>query len=337
MIRLNGTSFVSEIKNSLKLSSGNELPTQVQFLRTGSFNHPRYGAFTITSTTLQEMKMNFDNKVRGIDMSLDYYHNSDQEASGWVTGLELKENDTELWGEVKWTPKAAQMLSDREIRYFSPDFAFNWVDPETKSSYNNVLFGGGLTNRPFIKEMQAIVAHEKTGDIIMTELEKLQAKVKELEGQNLKLSEAQVAAQAQLAAAPAPSKVSELEAKIAELQKELEAEKAKSGVALADKVKAEEAAKLAEKTNDFNILLSEGKACAAQKDAFIKGDMSAFAKLAQPVNLKANGSGASGDQNAGAVTHEQVIKLAEEKQKANPKLQRGDAISIARKELKYTN
>jgi len=330
-MRINGTSAFSAIK----LADGQRVPSEVQVLRTGQFNHPRYGFFEITVATLAEMKANFDLGIRGVDMSFDYFHDSDKEASAWVRELFLKENGTELWAAVDWTPKAQQKLSERELRYFSPDFAFQWQDPEKGVTFSNVLFGGGLTNRPFVKEMKAIVAHETKGEN-MTDLEKAQARIKELETTNLKLSDDYKAAETKLAAMPPAggdaAKIADLEQKIAALQAELAKAKGEAEMAMAEKQKADAAKMLAEKETAFNVLLSEGKACAAQKEAFIKGDMQEFIKLAQPVNLKASGSSESGvvaEADAAA-----IIKLAEEKQKADPKLNRGEAISLAKRELK---
>lgn len=319
------TSFYSEIK----LSEKNQVPNQVQYLKVGSYSHPKYGKFEITPLILSEMVDNFNNRVRKIDIAFDYYHNSDEDAAGWVRSFELRENGTELWATVDWTPKAEKKLSDREVRYFSPDFAFTWED-EFGKEHKNVINGGGLTNRPFIKEMRAIVASEKEGET-MTELEKAQARVKELEAQNLKLSEDMAGVKKEMEEMPKPDKVAELEAKIAALQAELAKAKGESEAALAEKKKLEEEKMLAEKENKFNILLSEGKACAAQKDAFIKGDMNEFIKLAEPVNLKP-----AGHSNVSLPDNDvqQIIKLAEEKMKADGKLSKGDAISLAKKELK---
>lgn len=321
---------------AIKLGEGEQVPNKVQVLRVGKFKHPQYGNFEITTQTLAEMKANFDARIRGIDVSFDYYHESNEDASAWVNELILEESGTELWAIVDWTPKAQQKLAERELRYFSPDFAFQWEDPETGSSFNNVLFGGGLTNRPFVKEMQAIVADEtKTQGDKMTELEKAQAALKLAESKAVKLSEDLDAANKKMEEmvpkAEGGGKVAELEAKIAALQAELAKEKESAGKMLEEKKKLEEDKMLAEKKAAFNVLLTEGKACAAQEAAYIKGDMVEFIKLAQPLNLKPAGTSNSGSGDADA---DAIIKLAEEKQKANPKLSRGDAISIAKKELK---
>lgn len=334
-MRINGTSAASAIK----LADYSKPPRQVQVLRVGSFNHPRYGRFEITKQTLSEMKKNFDAKIRGVDMSFDYYHDSDKDAAAWVGDLELREDDTELWAiNVDWTPKAEAKLAERELRYFSPDFAFKWTDPEKGIEFSNVLFGGGLTNRPFVKEMKAIVADETKGENV-TELEKLQAKIKEMEATNVKLSEDKNAMEKKMAdMVPKPAddeaaEVAALKKTIADLQSQLAAAKAEGDKALAEKVKADEAKVLAEKEGAFNLLLSEGKACAAQKKAYLANDMAEFVKLAAPVNLKPNGD-TKENVTLDEADADAIIKLAEEKQKADPKLNRGDAISLAKKQLK---
>lgn len=321
------------------------VPKSIQVLRVGRFQHSEYGSFEITPLTLADMKKNFDNHVRGIDMSFDYYHDSNEDASAWVRALTLSEDGQELWAEVDWTPRATQKLSERELRYFSPDFAFKWQDTESGTVYENVLFGGGLTNRPFVKEMMAIVADEKhLEESNMTELEKAQKKIKDLEASNLKLSEDKIAAEKKLADMPPPApaagaageegdEVAGLKKVIADLQALLAKAQSDNATMLAEKNKADAAKMLAEKTSEFNILLSEGKACVAQKESFLKNDMTAFIKLAQPLNPKGQGSSASAAGEEAGSKEKQILKLAEEKRKINPKLTVGDSISQAKKEI----
>lgn len=340
-MRLNGTSAYAAIRLGDEL----KVPNDVQVLRVGRFNHPRYGAFEITRAMLAEMKANFDVKARGVDLAVDYFHESDKDAAAWIKSLDLRNNKDELWAQVEWTPTALKKLAEREIRYFSPDFAFKWVDPETGTSWNNILFGGGLTNRPFVKEMAAIVAAENINlkGVQVTELEQAQAKIKELEAKNVKLSEEKVMAEKALADAPkAPAappvaddeggEIAALQKQIADLQAQLQKAQSENQVMAAEKVKADEAKQLAEKETAFNVLLTEGKACVAQKAAFLKNDMTEFLKLAEPLNLKASGSSVSTTPEE--VDAKAIIKLAEEKEKANPKLNRAESISLAKKELK---
>jgi phage I-like protein len=317
----------------------------VQVLRVGKFNHPKYGEFEITKATLAEMKANFDSRIRGVDIAFDYFHESDKEASGWPTELFLTEDASELWAKVDWTLTAQKKLAEREIRYFSPDFAFQWQDPETGVVYKNVLFGGGLTNRPFVKDMAAIVAHEKNKGDSMDEklLKELQEKIIKLSEDNQKMQDEHAAMKNKLEDQAPPAKVedasdeepADLEAAkkmLGEMKKKLAEYAEKEKVALAEKAKAEEAKMMAEKERDFNVLLTEGKACAAQKDSFLKNDMTAFIKLAQPVNLGGKGSSANGGNETGD-REDRVLKLAEAKVKADPKLELHEAIKLANKEV----
>ncbi len=398
-MRINGTSAYSTIQ----LAEDKKVPNKVQVLRVGKFNHPKYGYFEITTKTLSEMKANHDANIRGLDMAFDYFHKSDEDAAAWVKSLELSEDGQALFAVVDWTPTAEKKLAEREIRYFSPDFAFKWTDPERGTIHNNVLFGGGLTNRPFVKEMEAIVASEELelggpgsgpqggggGGRTAARQERL-AKSRSSQNKFNKKSSAikkGIASKSanvnrsnmikDLKASKAAAKldesqnggflVDEKDKKIAELEAQLAALQGGGGeddgmqaddsqaqmaqlsdankklsdenaMLKAEKQKADEAKELAEKAKvlaeketSFNVLLSEGKACAAQKDAFLKDDMTAFIKLAQPVNL--TGTGSSENSGDGEDVLKATLKLAEEKRKLDPKLDQGQAISLARKEL----
>lgn len=359
---------LSEIK--LNESEGKVSP-EVQVLRVGKFKHPQYGEFDISEKTLSEMKDNFDKRVRGIDIAFDYFHDSNKIAAGWPKKLELRENGSELWAlDVEWTPRARKMLADKELRYFSPDFAFEWTDPESGAQFSNVLFGGGLTNRPFVKGMDPIISLSESQEIVAADSEDLQTCVSGwvpklvAEGKPqeqaiaIAYSKCGEAKLAELKNKKGEIQMDEKDKKIAELEKiiaDMKAKSAKEGAAegdseeaamMAEKMKQMEAdkvklaeenkqlkeqAKLAEREGKFNLMLSEGKACVAQKDAYLKGDMDEFIKLAEPLNLE--GKGTTRDDNSGS-KEDKILKLAEDKVKANPSLSFGDAVSIAKKELK---
>lgn len=137
----------------------------------GTFNHPEYGTLNFSQARLSDIKRNFDRRVRKIDIALDSNHDQDR-ATGWVEQLQfadaghtpdgkpvLGDTPAGLWALVRWTPLGLQLLRDQEYRYFSPEFG-PWPDPETGQKYANVLLGGGLTNRPFLKAMPAIMLAE---------------------------------------------------------------------------------------------------------------------------------------------------------------------------------
>ena len=265
---------LNEFGGAVKLGEKDKDGTQtvkVQVMRTGAWEHPWYGTMLITPNTLSDMVRNFKENVRRQDLPADYFHESEREAAGWFTDLYLEENGSELWGDVQPTPKLLQMLADKEVRYFSADFYFEWTDPETAVTYKNVLNGGGFVNRPFIKGMQP-VAELSEGNQMKT-VEQLQNEIKALSDAHAeeikKLGEAAKAK----------------DAEIAEL---------KGKLALAEKEKA-----VAAKEKQFSDLCAAGKACAAQKDAFMAGDMIKFAELAQPVNTVTNGDEGGEDDKGG--------------------------------------
>ena len=249
--------------SAVLLAEGDDAPARVQILRVGIFQHPYYGEMVITPQVLSDMVNNFDAKIRRQDLPIDYFHESDREAAGWFTKLVVE--GPALFGEVNWTPKAKQMLKDKELRYFSADFYFEWTDPETGVAYKNVLNGGGLVNRPFVKDMKPVVELSE-GNLDMKTVEVLTGEVKTL-GEQITAKENEVKTLSEKVAAQA-TEISELKGKIA----------------LAEKEKA-----IAEKEAKFNELCTAGKACAAQKDAWMEGDMVKFAELSQPLNVVEKG------------------------------------------------
>jgi hypothetical protein len=106
------------------------------------------------------MSDNVNRKVRGIDIAIDYDHNPGP-AAGWVQTAEVKDNG--LWLQVEWTPDAAEKLRKREYRYFSPEFSASWTDPKSSVKHQDVLMGGGLTNRPFLKDLLPVNLSEILG------------------------------------------------------------------------------------------------------------------------------------------------------------------------------
>lgn len=294
----------------------------VQILRTTKFTHPTYGAIEITPAMLKQFKENFDKKVRRQDIAIDYFHDNEGVAAGWIKELFFSDDENELWARVDWTKNALQKLNEKELRYFSPEFAFKWTDPETGVSYSNVLFGGGLTNRPQVKDMAPITLKEIKGD------KKMDEKVKELEAQIVKLQE-----DAALEGKKMQDDVAGKAAKIAELEKAIEAMKAEL-----ERLKGENAGMLEEKNllvaekekmlkeTEFNTMLSEGKVCEAQREAFLKGDFAEFAKNAKAVNLSDKGNNSVENENKITDAAAEVLKLAEVKVKEE-KIDLGTAVS----------
>ena len=137
----------------------------------GKYNHPVYGKIDITSDRVQRFAANVNNSVRGIDLDIDYDHKEyGGEAAGWVRQAEPR-NDG-LWILVEWTTKAYEAIKSKAYRYFSPEFDDTWTHPSSGEKFKDVLFGGGITNRPFLKGIQPLNLSEdyyKTGEIKLKE------------------------------------------------------------------------------------------------------------------------------------------------------------------------
>lgn len=129
-------------------------PTWVQALPVGTWHHPVHGEIQITPERVKQFADNVNGGVRGQDLNIDYDHQTG-EAAGWVKAAENRGTDG-LWLSVDWTPTARQQLAEKKYRYFSPEFQDEWEHPVSKAKLTDVLFGGALTNRPFLKGIMPI-------------------------------------------------------------------------------------------------------------------------------------------------------------------------------------
>jgi phage I-like protein len=127
----------------------------MQAMPLGHYDHPEYGDIDFTDTTAKEYADNIKAKVRGQDLDIDYDHKKrTDEAAGWIKDAEARPDG--LWVAVEWTKAAAEKIKDKAYRYFSPEFVDAWTHPKTGVTHKNVLFGGALTNRPFLKDILPI-------------------------------------------------------------------------------------------------------------------------------------------------------------------------------------
>lgn len=314
------TKFI--LQDGLQSISAENRLRKMQILRTGTFTDPRYGKFEITKKMLDEMVSNFSAGIRGVIPALDYKHESDDIAAGWFKNLHVEQdgNEYELFADIEMTPKGEKVLADKEFGYVSADFDTNYKDNESQSFHGCVLLGAGLTNRPVIKRMESVIQlSEKEKDPVGEKISKLinegksqeqavaialemQREGKLAEGENAmdeKMKEMEAkCADLEAKLAESQKKCGELESKIAEMQKPAEApqpeQKPEIEVELAQAKKelaeANEKIQLAEKTNEFTKLLSEGKAVEAQRESFMKGDMNEFIAKSVPVKFSESGT-----------------------------------------------
>lgn len=308
---------------------------KIQLAKAGTFWHADYGQFAITPEMLKKMSENFAANVRGVDLAIDYSHENEDVAAGWIKSVELDDGGQTLWAQVDWTPAGQKALSDKEFRYISPEFMFNYKDNETLKEYGPTLLGAGLTNRPTIKRMEPVTQlsemPKETPKPVETPKPKPQPKGV------TKMGDQPMPDQAAMDAMT-PEQLKALCVQLmSEVKKMSDAAKAAAG----DKAAAEQKVAAAERKLEFAKMLSEGKVVAAQEKHFIDGNMVEFAKAAGSVNLseKGNGGNPGSTGSAETVTIEtreqaeaEVSKLAQVKLTEKSASSLGDAIKMVLKE-----
>jgi hypothetical protein len=150
----------------------------IQLAKTGAFQSTRYGQFAITRDDLTQMLGNFRNVTpkAPTELPIDYDHLSmdpkkpgDGVAAGWLKAVELRADGDELWGEVEWTPEAADLIRKRAYKFVSPSFVKDHVHKDG-TKIGTTLLAAAITNHPFLEGMQALTLYNASvlGDLAMT-------------------------------------------------------------------------------------------------------------------------------------------------------------------------
>ena len=155
--RNQGVSFLAGLPADFRLSDENR-STWVTLTRTGTWNHPRYGKFSITLAMLSTMVANYANGTYGQKIFIDVGHNPDGGNAAEIVELSVEGN--RLRGRLEWTPWGVKQVTERGFRYFSVDFTDDYVDPETGQSHGPLLFGAALTTRPWVKRLDPVELSE---------------------------------------------------------------------------------------------------------------------------------------------------------------------------------
>lgn len=355
--------------------SGVNVPKRIQLFRTGTFKKlmpdGKSIEFSITRETLEQIVDNFNHKIRGTDIALDFAHKSDEEAAGWFKSLSIEDDakGANLFADIEWTTDGYAAVEGKKFRYLSPDFAFAWTDNETGTKYGATLFGAGLTNRPVIKHMAPTVEltevtnmakkTQKISELTIEELEVLLSETTdEVKKELIQLrldemsedddsddgdsdddsdsddasdsdddSDAPPAAKKKVKAAAAKAKpkgaadmnMDELKGAYQKVCDELADVKKGMAKSLAETRKKEKEAK-------FTLLLAEGKAVPAQKDAFMADDMVTFVELSEIPKFTTLGGHGINVVKSKTTAADEVLKLAEEAVAAK-KIKKSDSIS----------
>lgn len=124
----------------------------IQAMPLGRYSHPFYGDIEFTPERVKNFVRSVEMNVRETELDIDYDHKATTgEAAGWVKQAEARADG--LWLLVEWTKSAREKIKEKAYKYFSPEFAEEWKHPKTGAIYKDVLFGGGITNRPFLKDI----------------------------------------------------------------------------------------------------------------------------------------------------------------------------------------
>jgi hypothetical protein len=135
--------------------------TWLHAMPVGTYDHPVYGELSFSSERLARFADNVKNKVRKIDLDIDFDHKQDiakgSQAAGWIKDADVK--DDGLWIGAQFTDDAKAEVKAGKWKYLSPEFQDEWTDAQG-NKYQDVLLGAGLTNRPFLKDLLPIAASE---------------------------------------------------------------------------------------------------------------------------------------------------------------------------------
>jgi hypothetical protein len=130
----------------------------VEVCRDGTWDHPWYGRITIEPGLRAAFLQNFERQVRkSPELPIDYDHMPGP-AAGWIVAL--RNEADRMVADCRWTPEGRRRIRDGEYRYFSPEWDTDYTDAETGVHYGPTLYGGGLTNKPFFKGLEAVRASE---------------------------------------------------------------------------------------------------------------------------------------------------------------------------------
>lgn len=137
-----------------------EPPTEFRIFKLGMYESTK-GVFKVTPATAKSVMQHA--QKYGNDFCVDYGHAAhsfialDPSLSGKAAGwFKPEARNGEIWAtNVRWTPQAKQMLTDREYRYFSPVFRHS-EDGEVLE-----LLSVGLTNLPATTGMKPLMASQQ--------------------------------------------------------------------------------------------------------------------------------------------------------------------------------
>ena len=130
----------------------------IEIFRIGKWNHQKYGVIEGTKKLFNDFIENWKSNVLGRDIAIDKTHDPSEGATGWIKDMKIVGD--RLKALIEFTPWGIELIEQRGFKYFSPEYRDSYTDKETGKEYKNVLFGGGLTNRPFLTDLAPVILSE---------------------------------------------------------------------------------------------------------------------------------------------------------------------------------
>jgi hypothetical protein len=138
---------------SIKWIDGNKL--WVQLYPYDSWDHPMYGVTTVNKYSGMKFAENFNKNVYGQDILTDYEHGLDKAKGRKASGkyLKIEPRNDGVYGLIQFTEEAVKEIENGEWNYFSTEHYPKWTHPSTGDKHMDVITGGALTNKPWVKGM----------------------------------------------------------------------------------------------------------------------------------------------------------------------------------------
>lgn len=299
-----------------------------QILETGSFIKDEL-RFKIDIDSMDSFVHNFKDRVIGTDPPVNFGHDRSGEAAGWIKDVFLDPTKTKLFALIRWTASGLEALRGRMWRYLSAEFTNQFLDGSTGRRFGPTLAGAALTNVPFLRHMPPVVG--LSSNELAIELKQASSKSnkgdhKMANDDTISLSDHNAAIKhlnAQI------EKLTDEKTELSVLAGEVKGLKSENETLKQTVIKMTTEIETKKKELAFDELLAKGKACAAQKEAFMSGDMNKFIELAQPINLE--GVGHSGDGH-----QDQIVKFEDLPKDEQEFYNRNLSISVSKEDyVKY--
>jgi phage I-like protein len=135
----------------------------IQAFPYGEWSHPQYGKIKMDASRAATMAAGINQGVRGQDLPINYDHGEQRkDAAGWIQRADVRPDG--LWLNIEWTREAFDKIKNKAYRYFSPEYANKWKHPASGQVFQDVFFGGALTNMPHLKGILPLNLSEYASD-----------------------------------------------------------------------------------------------------------------------------------------------------------------------------